>query len=272
MNGHTADKTPTSALAGFGRALAAEWRKLWAVRATAATLISLPFIALIFSWLFSDGGARGYAGLSPADQAAFDPTAISLQSHLMAQMVVGILGVLAITTEYSTGMIATTTIAVPRRGVLFATKAVVITAVTLLAGTLTALLSFGLGQFIIGHYAAPTAGLSDPHVVRAVLGMGLYLALTALLGLAVGTLLRSSAAALGTIVTAVLILPALSQNLPESTADLIARYWPNLAGSRIMTVLADPDLLTPWTGFTLLFATVAVITAWAYAMFRVRDI
>lgn len=259
-------------LTQFGRALAAEWRKLWAVRVTSMTVVSLPFVALLFAWLFSDGGGRGYADLIGAERIGFDPTAISLQSHLMAQMVVGILGVLSITTEYSTGSIGTTAVAVPRRGILFAAKATVITTVALLAGTVTAFSSFWMGQVVIGSYGAPTANFTDPSVLRAIFGMGLYLALTSLLGLAVGTLLRSSAAALGTIVTAVLILPALSQNLPATVANVIARYWPNLAGSRIMTVVADPAFLTPWGGFSLLLAAVAVVTASAYVAMRIRDI
>lgn len=269
MSGRIIDSTSVHA---FGRALAAEWRKLWAVRATAATVISLPFVALLFAWLFSNGGGREYAGSSLAEQAAFDPTAISLQSHLMAQMVVGILGVLAITTEYSTGQISTTTIAVPRRGALFAAKATVITTVTLITGTLTALLSYWLGQTILGSYGAPTSQPFEPGVVRAIAGMGLYLALTALLGLALGILFRSSAAALGTIVTAVLILPALSQNLPESIAEVIARFWPNLAGARIMSTVTDPGLLTPVVGFALFLFTVAAVTVAAYVTFRNRDV
>lgn len=256
----------------FARAVAAEWRKLWAVRSVAATLVSLPVVALLFAWLFSNGGGRGYADLSPADRAAFDPTAISLQNHLMAQLVVGVLGVLAITVEYGTGLIATSVTAVPRRGVLFTAKICVITAASLVVGTVTALLSFWLGQTIIGGYGAPTASLSDPHVVRAVIGMGLYLGLVALLGLAVGTLARSTAAALGIIVTAVLILPALSQNLPTSIAAGIARYWPSQAGARIMTVHTDPALLGPWSGFALFLAVVAAVVLAAHLAFRTRDI
>ena len=256
----------------FARALAAEWRKLWAVRAVTMTLISLPIIALLFAWLFSNGGGRGFAELSAADAPTFDPTAISLQNHLMAQLVVGVLGVLAISVEYSTGMIATTAIAVPRRGVLFTAKACVVTAAALIVGAATGLLSFWLGQLIIGGYGAPTASLADRHVLRAVLGMSLYLGLVALLGLAVGTIVRSSAGALGIIVTVVLILPALSQNLPASIAEPIARWWPSQAGSRIMTVVVDPDLLAPWPGFSLFLVVVAAVVAAAYVTFRVRDI
>jgi hypothetical protein len=69
----------------FGRVLAAEWTKFWAVRATSRTLAGLPVVAPQFAWLFSAGGGRDYAGLSSTEKAKFDPTAISLQNHLMAQ-------------------------------------------------------------------------------------------------------------------------------------------------------------------------------------------
>lgn len=270
----------TLSLAGRGRiemrrlrgALANEWRKLWSVRATAATLVALPVVSLVFSWMFSDGGGRSYGSLSPAERLAFDPVAISLQSHLMAQMVVGILGVLSVTTEYGTGMIANTAIAVPRRGVLLLAKTLVTFLVTLAAGTATAISSFILGQVVLGGHGAPTALLTDPLVVRAVVGMGVYLAITSVLGLAVGVLTRSSAGALGIIVAAMLVFPALSQNLPATAAVFIARFWPSVAGSRIMTIVPDPATLAPWTGFALFAATVAMTTMTAFLVFRRRDI
>ncbi len=254
------------------RAIANEWRKLWSVRATAMTLMVLPIVALLFSWMFSDGGGRTYSTLTAAGQAVFDPTAISLQSHLMAQMVVVILGVLAVTAEYSTGMIATTAIAVPRRGILFLAKALVTFAVSLAAGTGTALTSFFLGQAVIGGYGAPMASIVDPAVMRAVVGMGVYLAITSLLGLAVGILTRSSAGALGIIVSAMLVLPALSQNLHAAAAGFIAKYWPSIAGSQIMTVIHDPAMLPPLIGFALFYMTVIVTTLTAFLIFRRRDI
>lgn len=254
------------------RALANEWRKLWSVRATALTLAALPVVALLFSWMFSDSGGRGYSTLSAAEQGAFDPTAFSLQSHLMAQVVVGILGALAVTAEYSTGMIGTTAIAVPRRGVLVLAKTLVTFAVTLAAGTVTALSSFVLGQAVIGGHGAPTASITDPGVVRAIIGMGVYLALTAVLGMAVGMLTRSTAGALGIIVMAMLVFPALSQSLPASVADLVATYWPSIAGSRIMSVIPDPAMLPPAVGFVLFYEVVFATAAAAYLVFRRRDI
>ncbi|MDN5856503.1 MAG: ABC transporter permease [Actinomycetia bacterium] len=254
------------------RAIANEWRKFWSVRATAATLTMLPIVALLFSWMFSAGGGRTYGTLTAAEQAAFDPTAISLQSHLMAQMVVGILGVLAVTSEYSTGMIASTAIVVPRRGILFLAKTLVIFVGSLVAGVATALSSFLLGQAVLASHGAPTASLAEPAVIRAVVGMGVYLAVTAVLGLAVGILTRSSAGALGIIVATMLVFPSLSQNLPATLADFIARFWPSIAGSRIMTVVPDPAMLPPLTGFIVFYLTVLVTTLAAFITFRRRDI
>lgn len=102
--------------------------------------------------------------------------------------------------------------------------------------------------------------------------MGVYLAIAAVLGLAIGILTRSSAGALGIIVAAMLVLPALSQNLPAAVADFIAKFWPSIAGSQIMTVVPDPAMLPPLTGFILFCSTVIATTLAAFVVFRRRDI
>jgi ABC-2 type transport system permease protein len=113
-----------------------------------------------------------------------------------------VLGVLVITSEYSTGSIQTSLAAVPRRGRFLAAKATVLTAVSLITGEATALTVFLLGQALISGQA-PTAAFGQPGVLRAVLGSGRYLAALGLLGVALGTLLRHPAAAIGVLVAGV---------------------------------------------------------------------
>lgn len=250
----------------------AEWRKLWAVRATTWTLCALPLLGVIFAVFFSSGGGRDYTTLSATDRLAFDPTATSLRTYLTAQLFVGVLGVLVITTEYGTGLINTTITAVPRRNRLLAAKVAVLAMAAFIFGELTAFASYFIGQSVIAGYGAPSTTLTDPGVFRAVSGMGLYLVLTAVLGFAVGTLVRSTAGGLAIMVSVTLIFPGLSQSLPDALKRGVAQYWPNLAGSQIMTVYRDPGLLSPTAGFWLYFVSVAVVIAAAIVSFRKRDI
>jgi hypothetical protein len=120
-----------------------------------------------------------------------------------------VLGVPVITSEYSTGSIQTSLAAVPRRGRFLAAKATVLTAVSLITGEATALTVFLLGQALISGQA-PTAAFGQPGVLRAVLGSGLYLAALGLLSVALGTLPRHPAAAIGVLVAVVLVLPGIA--------------------------------------------------------------
>ena len=142
------------------------------------------------------------------------------------------LGVLVITSEYSTGSIQTSLAAVPRRGRFLAAKATVLTAVSLITGEATALTVFLLGQALISGQA-PTAAFGQPGVLRAVLGSGLYLAALGLLGVALGTLLRHPAAAIGVLVAVVLVLPGIAAALPARIESNVEEYWPTMAGAQV---------------------------------------
>ncbi len=151
------------------------------------------------------------------------------------------LGVLVITSEYSTGSIQTSLAAVPRRGRFLAAKATVLTAVSLITGEATALTVFLLGQALISGQA-PTAAFGQPGVLRAVLRSDLYLAA---LGVALGTLLRHPAAAIGVLVAVVLVLPGIAAALPariESNVEDHGRRTGNRRHPRTHE-------LGPWSGF-----------------------
>lgn len=273
------DRHTTGAPAGtpprrttFADAARAELVKIRTTRSTAYTLLATIALGVGFSVLFSLGAGHRYASSTPARQAGFDPTAASLASHIVAQLAVGVLGVLVITSEYASGMIRTSLAAVPRRSRLLAAKATVFTAIALAVGCVVGIGAFVVGQRVIAGQGAPHAALLDPGVLRAVVGTGLYLALVGVLGVAVGTIVRATAGALAVIVTVTLLVPAFVPALPESWARFLGRWWPTMAGRQIMAVQHEAGAeLGPWAGLGVLAAAVGLTLGAAFVLFGSRD-
>ncbi|GAA4472165.1 ABC transporter permease subunit [Phytohabitans houttuyneae] len=251
--------------------LLSEWTKLRSLRSTAYTLLALAALAVGLGVLISSGAGDGYTELAPAERDAFDPTQVSTQSYLAAQLALGVLGVLVVSGEYATGMIRTSLTAVPRRERLLAAKAAVFAAVALVAGLVVGFGAFLLGQATLAGQDAPHTTLAEPHVLRAVAGAGLYLATIGLFGVAVGTLVRSTAGGITVLVAVTLLVPAFGQGLPGGWGERLVRWWPTTAGSRVMTVKPDPDLLGPWAGYGVLCVAVAGTLVAAFVVLRARD-
>ncbi|MFF4473569.1 ABC transporter permease [Streptomyces sp. NPDC001599] len=220
-----------------------------------------------------NGSSAGdeYAVMSAADRLTFDPLATSLKGVILAQLTLALLGGLAIASEYGSRTIVSTLTAVPRRGRVLLAKAIVVLAIALPTGLLTTLGGFLAGQAALDSSGAPYVALGDAGAWRAVLGGGLFLALSALLGLAAGTMIRSTTATVTTLFTSTLLVPALAPAFPGALADWVAKYWPPSAGGQIVTGYHDPDLLGPWPGFTVMAGCVAVLLGAAFLTFRRRD-
>ncbi len=242
------------------RVLLSEWIKLRSLRSTlfallAAVVCTVGLGVLISALRASDfnqhpGLVRGLG---------FDATAVSLRGVYLAQLAIGVLGVLVITGEYSTGMIRATLSAVPRRLPVLWAKALVFTAVVLLVMGLASLLAFEGGQAMLSG-AGIHVGLGSPGAARAVLGGALYLSVVGLLGVGLGFLIRNTAGAIATLFGLLLVLPAVVSALPPSLYAHLYRYLPMVAGTQVMTTTGDPSLMAPWTGigvFTL-YAVVAL--------------
>ncbi|HYQ65119.1 ABC transporter permease [Actinophytocola sp.] len=251
--------------------LRSEWTKFASLRSTWLTATVTVVLALSVGALSATGQARGYPDASAAERTAWDPTAASLTAITVAQLAIGVLGVLVITAEYATGSIQPSLLAVPRRGRLLAAKAGVFTLVAVLIGQLIGFTSFFLGQAVFAGQGVPYATLGQPEVARAVIGGGLYLAALGLLGLGLGTVLRSTAGAIGTLVTVTLLVRAVAQALPERMAAWVNKYWPTASGERIFSVVPTDGALAPWPGFGLLCACVAAVGAGGYLLLRTKD-
>ncbi|WP_230209078.1 ABC transporter permease subunit [Nostocoides sp. HKS02] len=207
---------------------------------------------------------------NPGEALSFDPTSRSLAGVFLAQLAIGVLGVLFVTGEYATGMIRATLAAVPTRLPVLWAKAIVFAAVTLVLTVPSTLAAFLIGQSIFTSKHLQ-ASVGDPGVLRAVVGAALYLTVVGLLGLALGAVLRNTAGGISTLFGLLFVLPIIVRFLPSSWADPISRYLPNAAGEAITHVHTDPTGLAPWTGFALFCGYTAVVMAAAAVTLRRRD-
>jgi ABC-2 type transport system permease protein len=252
--------------------LRSEWTKISGLRSTWLTAVVTVVLGVGVSALSTSGLAHDYPELPPPDRAMWDPTSNSLNSILLAQLAIGVLGVLMISGEYATGSIQPSMLAVPRRGRLLMAKAAVFATVAVLLGQLIGFTSFLVGQAVFAGSGVPHATLGQPEVLRAVVGGGFFLAVVGLLGLALGTVLRSTAAAIGTLVSLTLLVPLIGQTLPERWAEWMSAYWPPVAGQQIYAVVRVDGAIAPWPGFALLCGFVVLVTAAGYAALRARDV
>jgi hypothetical protein len=234
--------------------LHSEWIKWRSLRSTWYSLLAALVITDGLGTLFSALHAnRMERGIGPKGVIfGFDATQVSLRGMFLAQLAIGVLGVLVITGEYSTGMIRSSLAAVPRRRPVLIAKAVVFAVPVFAASLVATVIGFLLGQQAQASTHAE-ASLSTPGAGRAILGAALYLTLIGLLGLGLGFLIRNTAGAIATLFGIVLVAPLLAQALPSPYATDVAKYLPLMAGQRIIqTVAPDPNLLPPWAGIGVL--------------------
>ena len=203
---------PATGRAGFGDALRSEFTKIKSTRSTYWTLLALVVVCVGIGAMACAGTASHPQGVSPTN---FDATQQSLAGLYVGQLVIAALGALTITSEYSTGMIRTSLSVQPRRGVVFAAKAVVFAAVTLVIGLITSFASFFVGQAILSsHHLSATLG--EPNVLRAVIGGALFLTACGMLAYGLGAVLRHTAAAITAAIGLLFVLTVLVQFLPQS--------------------------------------------------------
>ncbi|MGW3957443.1 ABC transporter permease [Streptomyces sp. NPDC004752] len=257
--------------ATFWRCLHAEWIKIRTMRSTLYVILGTLAFCMGLAALNGSSAGSEFASMTPADQSAFDPLATSLRGYLLAQIALGLLGGLVITSEYGARTIVSTLTSVPHRARVLASKAVALTVVTLPVGILVSLAGFLVGQASLAGAGAPHLSLSGGPALRGIVGGGLYLALAGLFGLALGTVIRSTTATVTTLFGVMLIVQAFAPALPGAVGDWVSKYWPPMAGGQIITAYHDPALLGPWAGLGVMAGCVAVLTAAAFTVFRKRD-
>jgi ABC-2 type transport system permease protein len=196
-----------SGRAGFGGTLRSEFTKICSVRSTIWTLLA---VSVVIGAVASSWSASSWSNTPPGDpRPILDATQLSLTGMLvLGPLVIVVLGALVVTAEYSTGMIRTSLIAMPRRIVIYLAKAVAFAGVALAVSLATAFTAFFLGQSLLAssHQSATLAGSG---VLRAVIGSALYLTLCGLFAFAAGAIIRNTAATITAMIGLLFVLPVL---------------------------------------------------------------
>jgi hypothetical protein len=248
--------------AGFGNLLLSEWTKIRSVRSTVWSLILLVVVTVGITVLITAITSAQWSKVGPAGrtQIRLDPTNGILSAGLQfGQLTIIVLGVLVITSEYSTGAIRASLLAVPRRLPMLAAKGIVFTAITLVIGEIVMFASFFIGAAIL-HSHVPVS-LGSHNVARAVVGGGLYLAVLGLFAMSIGALVRHTAGAITGVIAFVIVLEPLSALIPGTWGDHIHDYLPTAAGRLIIqTVQTSGQVLSAWQGF-------GVFCLWTAALF-----
>ena len=246
------------------RSVRAEWIKLWTLRSTWIT----SFIAIALTVLFGAGLAAAFGQSEQYQDTAKESITAGLN---FGQIVVAVLGALIITGEYSSGQIRSSLAAVPKRGRLLLSKAVVLAVVSFILGSVSVFLSWAISKPFLGEHAG---SLTDAHYAGYIWGSGLVFAGIALMTLGIGFLLRSTAGAITVVVSLlfVILLPLqlaagqwnwvnkIIECLPISVSSAVSNPLPEAAqssaeGAQFLTHGQAIAVFAAW-------ALVPLIAAW----------
>jgi ABC-2 type transport system permease protein len=253
----------------FAGALRSEFTKIRSVRSTYWALLAM-FVVVVGFGALASWGAASHGPHGPF----FDPARQSLAGLYIGQLIIGVLGVLVISSEYSTGMIRTTLTTNPHRGMMIAAKGAVFTVVALVTSLITSFTAFFVGQALMSsHHMSTTLG--SPNVLRAVIGGALFLTACGVLSFGLGLLIRHSAGGIGAMVGLLFVVTILINFLPQTWQDHVDKWIPALAGGQVWMAVRQPPgntpMFGPWPSFAVLCGYAAIAVAAAVLFFRRRD-
>ena len=277
---------PATGRAGLRGVLASEFTKLRSVRSTYWTIAAL-FIVSVGIAAIAGAAITSNLHNNPANKAGMDATQASLIGFFeFGQLIIAVLGALAITSEYSTGMIRTSLTAMPRRSVVYTGKLIVFTTVALIISLVTSFIAFFVGQALMSGSGVaaslfhtttiPANAMVNPQgvtfqgtdvisagtVLTAVVGTALFVTVVALIAFGLGAIIRHTAGAITSAIGLMFVVPIIVQILPSNWRWEIMRFFPDAAG-RVLSVTVgqtNQHLWSPWPQFlvTVIFAVVLV--------------
>ncbi len=239
--------------------LASEWIKMRSVRSTGWSIFAMTLITIGVAIIAGVTVTHQWNTFSLPDKITFDPTGLSLRGLLFSELVIGVLGVLVISAEYGTVTIRATLSAVPHRPLVLAAKAAVFAALALVVGEILSFGAFFLCQALLSS-PAPHATLSQPGVLRAVVGGGLLVPIFGLFALGLGAIVRHTAGAITAYVGAFLVLPLIVESLPSSLSHPVLKFMPFAIINTMTSTRGQFDFgptFSPWTGFAVMCAYAA---------------
>jgi ABC-type transport system involved in multi-copper enzyme maturation permease subunit len=256
------------------RVLRSEWIKTRTLRSTWLTAAALLVVIIAFgvlAALAAGGDITGPNGGGPRLAERGGALGTVLAGANLAVLVVAVFGSVVGAREYASGMIRTTFAAVPTRLPVLWGKLITFVAVVLPVVVAGLLGAFFAGMAVLGHAGADTLSWSDDGVVRSLFGHAYYIVGLGLIGLALGVLLRGTAAAIGTTIGAVLFLPALATALLPSSWSVVLKYLPSNAGGAFTSLTSTGDVLTAWQGFAVFSGWVVLAIVAAGVVLERRD-
>jgi len=246
----------------------AEWIKFRSLRSSVTGALVTLLLTIGISTLVALAVRSHWSHVQHRE--TFDPASISLVGVFFAQFAFGVIGALFITGEYSSGSIRTSLAAVPNRVRLIVSKVIVLTVSGFIIGELAAFAAFFVTMSIFKG-KVPTVSLSSGPVFKAVVLAGLYLTLLAIIGFALGVLLRQSAICISVFVSLLLIVPIITNFLPSNWQADITRFEPSELGSAMMNTQPQVNHFSAYgSAFVLLLYVVALVGA-GTALFVRRD-
>jgi ABC-type transport system involved in multi-copper enzyme maturation permease subunit len=212
-----------------------------------------------------------WAQLDAHERIGYNSLNTAVGGYTLAQLAIGVLGVMVISGEYSTGMIRSSLMAVPKRLPVLWAKVTVFAAVTFVLMLVAALISFFAVQAIVTQQHLQHS-LGDPGALRVVIGTALFLTVLGILATGIGGFVRNTAGGISLFVALLFVLPGITQLLPASIADSISPYLPLNAGTTVLTTAFEgPNHLSHWGGFAVFCGYAALAVAAAAVSLRRRD-
>jgi ABC-2 type transport system permease protein len=252
----------------FKGLVGSEWIKFRATRSTYFSLLGMTVLGIGVGMLIAQSVGDRWAAMPAAQRAATDTLNLPYRGFLIAQLIVGSLGALMMSAEYATGLIRTTFAAAPQRRAVFAAKAVVVGLTALVIGELTSAATFLIAQALLkstGQSVSITSSLGRD----AVLSVGLYTAVVALIGLAFGALLRHTAGAISALFVLVFLASDVADAIPAPWGARIGKWLPGELIGQLVTRHPDPSLLSPTASLLVLLCyPVVLLTAAGWRLSR----
>lgn len=267
-----AAQTPATAYRRARAAFAAEWIKLRSLRSMLVTPLLATVVCIGLADLVCSNYVANWSRLDAARKSAFDPLNTNIQFVVIGAIFLGVLGALVVTNEYGHGLIRTTLAATPQRGLVLATKAVLLGLIAFVVSAVICFTAFFTGQALLSGGHLPHVSLSDPGVLGHVMGAVCYMTAVGLIGLFGAVLVRGSAAAAISGVFALLfVLPVLTSGIPDDIAkrDIVPYFPTNLGGALYLSHPAH-DVGVTGTGVAVLATAAWVLVLGVAAVFSLR--
>jgi ABC-2 type transport system permease protein len=254
------------------RVVASEWTKFITLRSTLWSLGVGMFLTLAFPILFATVTGARWGQMSPHERADRNPLDIALAGVNVAQLAIAVLGVLVITGEYSTGMIRSTMLAVPKRLPVLWAKLGLYAVVSFVLTLPAVIIAFYASQAILDRHHILQISISSSGVFRSLLGGALYVTLVGVFAMAIGAIIRNTAGGIALFAGIFFVIPPLMNIFPTNWNNAISRWLPSEAGRQLFALTKDPNRYAQWPSGAIFLGYCVLAIAIAAVLMRRRDV